>query len=267
MIHNCKAMKWLAEDVVYLSCAQEISKDLVYYKAKESQFSIAKPYQAREIPVSEASGPTASGSQDHSEGRQEEDVPAPSSDKSLPAGTKRKRSGITRDVTRAARESEAQQRHLKVHEQLLRAHNMYLAFQAQQEALKATSREVASTRAPEGSVPSEAAHQKLDIIALSHMKRAIEPGLTIEADENLIETFDLFDELNCNSGDEELYGDAAGHALVLPPRSRFLIADITCLEPLLSGQHILVTCSCPELCLPCIQHLPAVSAQCLHGRR
>ena len=228
-------MKWLADDVVYLSCAEEISKDYVFYKAKESQFSIAKPYQAQEVPASEASGPRASGSQDPSEGIHEEDVSAPLPDNSQPAGAKRKRNGSTKDATRAARENEAQQRHLKVHEQLLRAHKMYLAFQAQQEALIATSREVASAKVPEGPISSEAAHQKLDLIALSHMKRAVMPELTVEADENLIETFDLLDKLNYNSGDEELFGDAAGHPLVLPPRSRFLIADITRLQPLLSG--------------------------------
>lgn len=235
-------MKWLAEDVVYLSCAEEISKDYVYYKAKESQFSIAKPYQAREIPVNEGSGLRASGSQDSSEGRHEEDVPAPSSDNSQPAGTKRKRNVITKDGMRAAREHEAQQRHLKVHDQLLRAHKLYL--DNQQEGVEGTSRGVASTATPEASIPSGAAHQRLDLIALSHMKRAVMPELTVEASENLIETFDLLDELNYNSGDEELYGDAAGHALVLPPRSRFLIADVTRLEPLLSGQHVLDFRSC-----------------------
>ena len=225
-------MKWLAEDVVYLSCAEEISKDYVLYKAKESQFSISKPYQARETPVNE--GSDSRPGQDSSEGRHEEDASEPASDKAQPASTKRKRNVITKDAVRAARELEAQQRHQGVHENLLRAHKLYLAHQAQQNALKATSRGVA-TESSGDSLPSEAAHGKLDLIVLSLMKRAVRPELTVEVDENLVKTTDLLDELNYNSGDEERYADAAEHALVLPPRSRFLIADITRLKPLLSG--------------------------------
>ncbi|CAL5220787.1 g2858 [Coccomyxa viridis] len=76
------------------------------------------------------------------------------------------------------------------------------------------------------------------------MKRAVRPELTVEVDENLVKTTDLLDELNYNSGDEERYADAAELALVLPPRSRFLIADITRLKPLLSD--------CPEQGFDCV---------------
>ena len=228
-------MKWLAEDIVYLSCAEEISRGYVSYKAVESQFSVTSPYQARGPPASEGSVAGVSGSQGSSQGRHEEDVPAP--DKSQPAGTKRKRNGITKDAKRAAREHESQQRHMEVHEQLLRAHKIYLAGRDQHEGLKASSRGVANAKSPEVSVSSRAAHLKLDLIALRHMKQAVRPKLTVEEDNYTTAHTDLFDFMNINYGDFELHGEAAGHALLFPPRSMFLIANITRLKPLLSGQH------------------------------
>lgn len=229
-------MQWLAEDVLYLSCAEEVSTGYVFYKAVEGQFSDTKPYQAREPPPSSVKG--ANGCQDPSQGRHEEDVPAPASDISQPAGTKRKRIGITKDAKRAAREHESQQRHLEVHEQLLRAHKIYQGSQDQQEELKASSRVVTNARHLEGSMLSRAAHAKLDLITLSHMKRAVRPELTIEEDDNTVAHTNLFDFLHINDRDVEIYADAAGHALLFPARSMFLIADITRLNPLLSGEHV-----------------------------
>ncbi|CAK0783316.1 hypothetical protein CVIRNUC_006515 [Coccomyxa viridis] len=46
---------------------------------------------------------------------------------------------------------------------------------------------------------------------------------------------DLFDQLISNDSNQDLLADAAGHSVILPPRCRFLISDITRLKPLLTG--------------------------------
>ena len=232
-------MRWLAENTVYLSCADEISADYVKYKATESQFSVPNPYQTTATPPGQGLDQKASVSHRSSPGIHEEDDPVPPTEKLQSAGTKRKRSILTKGTQRAAREHEAQQRHLEVHEHLLRAHKMCLAFHGQQEELSDSSRGLTTSKEFEGSLPLAAVHGKLDLIALSHMKKAVRPKLTFAAGDVNTEHSNLFDQLISNDSDHEHLADAAGSTVLLPPRSRFMISDIARLKPLLAGQHCL----------------------------
>ena len=237
-------MRWLDEDTVFLSCADEMSSGYVYHKAKDDAFSVSKPYQAKAPLFGGEPGLNPVRSLDMTHGIEGCGGPAPSSGNLRSARTKRKRSRVSADAQRAAREHEAQQRHLEVHERLLRAHKLYMASLNRQEIQENSSKGVAELISREGSMSTTVAAQgKLDLVALSHLKQAVRPKFTSADGLDCTDQCDLFDQLISNASDHDILADAAGHAVLLPPMSTFLIADIARLKPLLTGQRCQETCA------------------------
>jgi len=235
-------MKWLDENVVHLSCAEEISAGYVSYRIRDESFSVSRPYQANAAPLSATSGLASSGTETSLPVRHDDKELAPSPEKSASAGRKRKRN--TEDMQRTAREHEAQKRHLEIHDHLLRAHLLHLQCVREQNDVMSDQLEVQqhSSRQDLVSPPrkkicssSAEGQEKLDLISLSHMKRAIRPKFTFTAGDAYMGPRNLFDQIIYNDSDQDQIADAAGHAVVISPRSRFMIADITCLKPLLAG--------------------------------
>ena len=247
-------MRWLAEEVVHLSCADEISEGYVSYRARPEPFRVSKPYQAKSALVSEEA---RFGLKEHGHSGLDEndaafDTGAPESGTAGRAGRKRKRSSITPDPQRAAREREAQQRHMRIHELLLRAHLLFLQWVREQKASAAQLEQQQSGTTQD--VKSDEAHQsagmdpgRLDLISLSHMKRAVKAKFSPTSGNAYMEPRNLFNQLLSNDSDEDELADAAGHAVILPPRSRFMIADITSLKPLLAG-GLSFTLHCSSTC-------------------
>ena len=235
-------MKSLDENVVHLSCAEEISAGYVSYRAREESFSVSRPYQAVAAPLDVASGLASSGTETSLPARRDDKELASSPEQSASAGRKRKR--VSEDTQRAAREHEAQKRHLEIHDHLLRAHLLHLQWFREQENVMSNQLEAQQhssqqdlVSSPQKKICSSSAEgqEKLDLISLSHMKRAIRPKFTFTAGDAYMGPRNLFDQIISNDSNQDQIADAAGHAVVIPPRSRFMIADITRLKPLLAG--------------------------------
>ena len=236
-------MRWLAEDVVHLSCADEFSEGYVSYRARPEQFRVSSPYQAKSSsPVSKGAviGLKEHGHSGLDENDEAFDTGAPEIGTAGQAGRKRKRSTIISDPQRAAREQEAQRRHLQIHELLLRAHTMFLQWVREQNASAAQLEQHQSgttqhAKSDEADPSAGMTPGRLDLISLSYMKRAMKAKLSLTSGNGHTEPRNLFNQLISNDSDTDELADAAGHAVILPPRSRFMIADITSLKPLLAG--------------------------------
>ena len=235
-------MRWLAQDVVHLSCADEFSEGYVSYRARPEQFRVSSPYQVKPSPVSKGAviGLKEHGYSGLDENDEAFDTGAPESGTAGQAGRKRKRSTIASDPQRAAREQEAQQRHLRIHELLLRAHSLFLQWVREQNASAAQleQQQSGSTQDAKSDEADQSAGMnpgRLDLISLSYMKRAMKAKLSLTSGNGYTEPRNLFNQLISNDSDEDELADAAGHAVILPPRSHFMISDITSLKPLLAG--------------------------------
>lgn len=227
-------MGWLVEDVVHLSCAEEVSAGYVSYRAKSEDFSVHKPYQAKATPDGELSGRDKGC--DHTAHPDRTDVNSSILLEHGGAGRQRKRKVFVIDAQRAAREHEAEQRHGKVHELLQRAHALFLQWlQKKQECHEQLETQQCSIiDHARTSLPNDF-QGRLDLVSLSHMKQAIKPTFTVAAEDGNTQPMNLFDQLNRNDNDQEQIADAAGHTVLVPAKSKFLVSDITRLKPLLAG--------------------------------
>ena len=72
------------------------------------------------------------------------------------------------------------------------------------------------------------------------MKQAMRPKFTTANEIADAQPRDLFDQLISNDSKQDLAADAAGHPVILPPKSRFLASDITRLRPLLTGMELVI---------------------------
>jgi hypothetical protein len=235
-------MRWLAQDIVHLSCADEFSEGYVSYRARPEQFRVFSPYQVNSSPVSKGAvtGPKEHGYSGLDENDEAFDTGAPETGTAGQAGRKRKRSTIASDPQRATREQEAQQRHLRIHELLLRAHSLFLQWVREQDASAAKLEQQQSgtmqdAKSDEADQSAGKDPGRLNLISLSYMKRAMKAKLSLTSGNGYTEPRNLFNQLISNDSDEDELADAAGHAVILPPRSRFMISDITSLKPLLAG--------------------------------
>ena len=233
-------MIWLDDDVVYLSCAEELSVGYVSHRTRADQFTVPQPYQDNPKQRSDSSN-FCTGSSNWAVG--EALVEEVSLENSRRTGRKRKRRESRSDAQRQSREHEAQHRHNTIHDLLLRAHSILLQW-AQKELGPSPETPSRSTivLAPllpsPSSTTSDGSYEKLDLVALSHMKQAMRPKFTAAGEVADAQPRDLFDRLMSNDSEQDLVADAAGHPVILPPRCRFLISDITRLKPLLTGMEL-----------------------------
>ena len=218
----------------------------VSHRARESQFSVPGPYQGN--PQQRDDIPDLNRGSDSCAVGEGVVVGLKSSqaEKSKRTGRKRKSTELRADAQRQSREHEAQRRHMMIHDQLIRAHSIVLQWA--QEKLGPSpdmpSTDMTDTAAllpSRVSMVKHASHERLDLVALSHMKQAMRPKFTSANEVADTQTRDLFDQLISNDSEQDLIADAAGHPVILPPRSQFLISDITRLKPLLTGmEHIIL---------------------------
>ena len=82
-----------------------------------------------------------------------------------------------------------------------------------------------------------------DYIAIAALRHALrpkfewaEPGLQLSTSSHAAQC-NLFGQLVCNDRESEGVGLAAGHEVLIPPKSAFLISDIRRLEPLVQGRY------------------------------
>ena len=170
------------------------------------------------------------------------EVKSSQAEKSRSRGRKRKSTQWRSDAQRQSREYEAQRRHMMIHDLLIRAHSVVLQW-AQKKLCP--SPDMPSTDAVDTAalLPSHVSttrnelYENLDLVALSHMKQAMRPKFTTANGIANAQPRDLFDQLISNDSNQDLLADAAGHSVILPPRCRFLISDITRLKPLLTGME------------------------------
>ena len=238
-------MIWLEDDIVYLSCAEELNVGYVSHSTREGQFTVPQSYQ--DNPQKFSYRPhLCTGSNDCALGEAlDEEVDSSQLEKSRRTGRKRKSRESRSDAQRQSREHEAQQRHMAIHDLLLRAHSTVLQW-AQKElgaSPETPSRNTVDTAAllpSRVSSRSAVSDEKLDLIALGHMKQAMRPKFTAADEVADAQPRDLFDKLISNDSKQDLVADAAGHPVIMPPRSRFLISDITRLKPLLTGMELVI---------------------------
>ena len=239
-------MIWLDDDVVYLSCAEELSMGYMSHTARESQFSVPQPYQGK--PQQRDDGEDLARGSDSCAVGEGVVVGVKSSraEKSRRTGRKRKSTELRSDEQRQSREHEAQRRHMMIHDLLIRAHSMVLQWAQKKlgpspDTPSTDTTDTALVLPSPVSMVADGPYEKLDLVTLSHMKQAMRPKFASATKAADAQPRDLFDQLISNDSEQDLIADAAGHPVILPPKSQFLISDITRLKPLLTGmEHIIL---------------------------
>lgn len=257
-------MIWLSDTVAVLSCAEEIGLHYNFYQPAVNSFRLEFPYQ---------SNPNASGAvgdpdkeealQDavtRSQGSFDDDPVAQSKASSPPELTTKKRK--RRKTTSKAsddelRHEEAGQRHARYQQLLIDAYQRYTEW-------------ITCSRDKDASVPFDSGHaepngvdhqvraadqhlhlpaagteqylsssaepggteEALDLLALSELKHVVKPKYQ---DHSSGAGVDVFGTLIKNLDDRERLATAYNVQVVVPRRSRFLISDMTRLQPLLAG--------------------------------
>ena len=250
-------MIWLSDTTAVLNCAEEIGKHYRQYTPLANQFSLASPYQSS-IP---SAGPSVDPA-DQGYLQEAADEAHDNGIASTPAPTgrrKRKRRKVSEhDIGAEVRREEANKRHAD-HEQLLldayklfstwvessKEHIAHLGPSNSESDLDPRRTAPVSQQSPclirdEARQPSpacrseqpDAAAQAFDLLALSELRKVLKPKFQYH---NSGKEVDLFETLLENTDEAERLATAFTTPVVIPARSRFLISDITRLQPLLAG--------------------------------
>ena len=254
-------MTYVGPGIVHLNIATEIACSYVHYTPTAQSFTLNRPYQGASPAAAISSGP-------HQEETEqlclEEDHQG-----SLHQGKvgqecrRRRKKRKTTATPDRPREQEARERHAAVEGILTEAHLTlrHALTQDNDAALRQVDQafdnalQPLGQPAPEhtGQVEAAAADEeaeRLDLFGLAELKGVLKPKLQLQGQygDAATNTANLFDQLHQNPRDKEVVAEAYGVPVLLPARCRFLLSDITRLQPLLAGTHVGIG---PLLCIQC----------------
>lgn len=267
-------MIWLSGNVVVVNSAEELSRQYTNFTPQADKFSVETPYQAnnrsgtlcesKENPLDRCKQPALSTSL-----------------KEAPTGrTKRKRKqGGPQDAIAAERRSEANLRHDEHAHLLSEAYDLFKQWRRQhqqaealsfchstEQQLRACREQLAPQMFPESDMSAwsnladnstmEACHsgpdsteeavdaQGFDLLSLAELKHVVKPRFQFldGEDPNVsARSTRLYDAVIENDKETERLAMAHEAKVLVPRHARFMLSDITRLQPLIQGDLILST--------------------------
>lgn len=247
-------MQWLSDLCVILDGEQLLNASYHSYTAAPGQFSLDKPYQAKQ---QNSTATTSSDTRtvppeffpERALGLTSDTVPLVEPNHVVAwqnTARKRKRKPRLVDAQRIHRQQESDERHDSRQPILLAALKLLQQQTAQvhshllcnRPASEATPRQ---RDAEEGEADQHSSTETLDLCALHALKYTLHPKFhfadSTDPDPHEEPTVNLFDTLISNSHHQERSAAAYDAQVLIPAHATFLMSDVKRLQPLLSGTH------------------------------
>lgn len=251
-------MFWLSDTTAILYCAEEIGQHYKQHTPNTNLFCLANPYQAIDVSVEEVASPPKAEALLHDSATDAAPLNGEKVISEKSRKRKRKRKGASsRDPHTDIRREETNKRHAEYAQLLVDAQQLFgrwiadsneqiskegdchgkphQAFHypsADSQLVPGPTAETAQ-KAPACNADASDAHvEYFDLLALSELRSVVKPKIQYH-DSGAVAN--LFDTLIENTNDAERVASAFNKQVLIPSRCRFLISDVTRLQPLLAG--------------------------------